>query len=181
MRPLELESFQALIQDCIPPQRMLAMLILHTGCRVSEALSVNIEQVRRALVLKKKMIDINSLKQKRKTKRPLYLSDTLIKELDAYCSTWNKRRTGPLITDKYGTPGLHRKNAYVWIKQIMEAIGREDLSPHSLRHTAGKTLLRKGMSLNNIQKFLGHSSMASTGVYLEADDEDIIKGIETAF
>ncbi len=40
-----------------------------------------------------------------------------------------------------------------------------NLSPHSLRHTAGTLSLQSGSSLREVQDFLGHSDPKTTAVY----------------
>jgi integrase/recombinase XerD len=40
-----------------------------------------------------------------------------------------------------------------------------NLSPHSLRHTAGTLSLQNGSSLREVQDFLGHSDPKTTAVY----------------
>jgi site-specific recombinase XerD len=42
-----------------------------------------------------------------------------------------------------------------------------DISPHSLRHTCAVRLLRKGASVVEVQKILGHASIRTTQRYLD--------------
>ena len=44
-------------------------------------------------------------------------------------------------------------------------LGERNLSPHSLRHTAGTLSLQNGSSLREVQDFLGHSDPKTTAVY----------------
>lgn len=44
---------------------------------------------------------------------------------------------------------------------------------HSLRHSIAHHLLDSGASLPVVQKQLRHKSLASTGIYLEADGADV--------
>ena len=41
------------------------------------------------------------------------------------------------------------------------------VTPHVLRHTFAVTQITNGMPINQLQAILGHSSVATTGVYLE--------------
>jgi len=45
------------------------------------------------------------------------------------------------------------------------------LSPHVLRHTFSITCLRKGISPRTLQMFLGHSSIATTEIYMNMSPE----------
>ena len=40
--------------------------------------------------------------------------------------------------------------------------------PHLLRHSVATTLLERGMPIEQIQKFLGHSKLETTQVYAES-------------
>ena len=45
--------------------------------------------------------------------------------------------------------------------------------PHLLRHSVATTLLERGMALEQIQKFLGHSKLETTQIYAESTPEMI--------
>jgi integrase/recombinase XerC len=48
---------------------------------------------------------------------------------------------------------------------------------HSMRHTFAKRLLQRGADITVIQKLLGHSSLASTGIYTEAGIEEMEEAV----
>jgi integrase/recombinase XerD len=48
-------------------------------------------------------------------------------------------------------------------------VKRKRLSPHSLRHTATMQLLEAGVDPMMISIWLGHESIESTQIYIEAD------------
>lgn len=56
---------------------------------------------------------------------------------------------------------------------------KKEISPHSFRHTFAVHMLENNMSINQLQKLLGHSNVDSTRVYVEALDKkrkkDILK------
>ena len=51
---------------------------------------------------------------------------------------------------------------------------RLNLSAHSMRHNYATRLIRAGASVFAVQKLLGHSSVATTQIYVNLDNRDII-------
>lgn len=52
---------------------------------------------------------------------------------------------------------------------------------HSLRHGFATRCLEMGMPLNQVQVLMGHSSIATTGIYTLANPKDAIKSYEDYF
>ncbi len=70
-----------------------------------------------------------------------------------------------LITEK-GRP-LSSTKVYTLVKQYLSAVTTlEQRSPHVMRHTFATHLSNNGADLNAIKELLGHSSLASTQVYM---------------
>lgn len=46
-------------------------------------------------------------------------------------------------------------------------------SPHQLRHSLARRMLRTGAQLNEVQRVLGHSRLSTTGVYLTPSEDDL--------
>ena len=77
----------------------------------------------------------------------------------------------------FGTPMTYRA-----AKGFFERVAGEcgfPCRPHMLRHTAATNWLRAGTDLDVVRALLGHASLASTGVYLHARDEDKRRAVET--
>ena len=90
--------------------------------------------------------------------------------------------SAPLFASKRGTAFTKRSLEYMvekWVKKagLVAGDGSALFTVHSLRHTfAIRFLERNGQTtkaLRSLQKILGHESLASTGVYLEATDKEM--------
>lgn len=63
------------------------------------------------------------------------------------------------------------------MKLVVEQLGfKKKISIHTLRHSIATHLFEGGVSLRWIQKFLGHSSLQTTLVYLHLTDDGEDKG-----
>jgi site-specific recombinase XerD len=62
----------------------------------------------------------------------------------------------------------------------MVAYEVENISPHQLRHSLARRLLRNGATLPEVQRILGHSRLSTTGMYLIPSEGDLRDAIERA-
>lgn len=82
------------------------------------------------------------------------------------------------VSERTGTP-LNSTVLYSAVKRVGEAIGRPDLTPHGLRHSAATILKDKKMSMKDISIFLGHSSTTVTeSVYVHLFDTEADASVE---
>ena len=54
---------------------------------------------------------------------------------------------------------------YYQFNKIMNKLGRPDITPHSLRHTAATTLLYEAKDILLVKEVLGHNSIRTTEIY----------------
>jgi integrase/recombinase XerD len=61
-----------------------------------------------------------------------------------------------------------RRIQYIVKETAEQAQITKRVYPHLLRHSVATTLLERGMPIEQIQKFLGHSKLETTQVYAES-------------
>ena len=133
------------------------------GLRRTEALNLKLSN----LVISEKLLFVNTLKGGKK--RILPLSD---KQLSSLVNYIEKERNKPreFYQKKLYVGRRGGKADYLLSNQLkkwQEGTGLgQQLSWHSLRHSIATELVSKGMDLDQVRQFLGHSSIESTSRYL---------------
>ena len=162
---------------------MLYHLMLITGLRLSEALNLNVEHASRAKAeIKVKGWTKKGEKQDRF--KTVYFPKALQEHLKIYLKykTREKEDLSPqaaLFVSKQGTRISQRQVERDFKKWLKEAGIESDLSPHSLRHTVGTRLLKTFKNPKLVQRYLGHSDVATTlRYYVDIFPEDLEEAAE---
>lgn len=144
-----------------PDVRTLCLTLAYTGCRISEALALT----RASVQATEGIISIRSLKKRGlMIVREVPVPSLLIAELErvhGLSSLYPLQRFWP----------LSRGRAWQLIKDVMIEAGIAEgvhASPKGLRHGFGLHAIRCGVPLNLVQRWLGHASMTTTAIYLQA-------------
>lgn len=100
----------------------------------------------------------------------VYLKPELHKRLKAYIRKY-RIKNHIFIDANHRTPRtehLHPGSVSMIISKRMLKAGvkRENCTPHSMRHWFATALLKKGISVFDVQRSMGHSDLQSTLVYL---------------
>ena len=141
-----------------------ALLTLYYGCglRKSEGLSLNTDDI----LLEKELVLVRKGKGYKARYVPLTGSNK--KDLEYYLNfsrpylLSGKKEEALLLNIN----GKRLKTAFERIGKLRLASGtKKAISPHTLRHSIATHLLQSGMKLEQIQRFLGHSSLESTQIY----------------
>jgi site-specific recombinase XerD len=84
----------------------------------------------------------------------------------------------------YLLPVLCNQKMNEYLKEIAELCGIEkDISTHTGRHTFATLALNNGVSLENVSKMLGHSSIKMTKRYARVRDRSVkrdMQGLQNA-
>ena len=146
--------------------KAIVNLMLDTGLRASEVLSINVEDVNWE----------NNSVVVRNTKngefRVVFFTSRTKELLKRYMKKYNVTQ-GRLFDVSY--QALYRE-----IKRLGRKLGI-DLRPHLLRHTFATVAIKRGMPLPAVQRLLGHKDIRTTQVYLHLVSEDLRKAYEAHF
>ena len=160
LTPLEGESFQKATNNIPMPKRLFCLMLYYTGCRISEALALK----KANIDLTNKGVDILTLKRSREISRFIPLPIPYLQELDGLLNLKTRQGGDKLIWN------WSRPHAWRTVKVAMAAADLEGIhaTPKGLRHGFGVHCIQKGVPLNYVQKWLGHSSIQITCSYLIA-------------
>lgn len=143
--------------------RALLELLYATGARVSEAISLDVDDLAHGDVLR--------LRGKGSKERIVPLGSYARTAVDAYLTRVRptlsvKGPTSPrLFLGARGAP-LSRQSAWLVIQAAAETAQlTAHVSPHTLRHSFATHLLQGGADVRVVQELLGHASVATTQIY----------------
>lgn len=144
-----------------PDVRTLCLTLAYTGCRISEALALTPASVQSA----DGIVSVRSLKKRGlMVVREIPVPPLLISELARV------HRLSSLDPAQRLWP-LTRGRAWQLVKEVMIKAGIAEgvhASPKGLRHGFGLHAIRCGVPINLVQRWLGHASMTTTAIYLQA-------------
>lgn len=142
--------------------RALLETLYATGLRVSELVSLDVDQV----------TDTDEIRVvgKGRKERLVFLGNAAQAALREYLSRGRIALAAPreepaLFLNRQGARLTDRSVRRLVHKYALAACARHGLSPHSLRHSFASHLLEAGADLRTIQELLGHASLATTQIY----------------
>jgi site-specific recombinase XerD len=153
-------------------------LILGTGMRVSEAISITLDD----LDLERQKIRIF----RKGFKEDLIEFDDLSKMyLKQYLSIRNQRYKVPpklkaLFVRKsrqHGAEALTKQAVQKTVQKYTKAYGRKNMSVHKLRHTFATLLWENTRNLPLVQEVLGHANSQTTVIYTHISNETREKAV----
>jgi integrase/recombinase XerD len=139
-------------------------VMYYSGMRISEALQLRIDHVEKGLKV------IEDIKGKGSKYRDIYMSDKALKSLGAYLKVRQQpfsSTTKALFVGERGP--LTRQTAHTLMKKYAKVakIETSKAHVHNLRHLFGLRLASQGVPIQDIAKYMGHTSIEVTKIYLE--------------
>jgi site-specific recombinase XerD len=150
--------------------RMMLMLAYASGLRVSELVSLRLED----LDIARRLIHLRAAKGKKD--RYTMLPESILEPLHWYWKSHNLGESGWLFPG--ARPGSHlapRSIQAVFARALRRAGIRKPVSIHGLRHSFATHLLERGTDLRYIQELLGHRSTRTTEIYTHVSTKHIGK------
>lgn len=170
LTPEERERFYQATGEVSKDWRMFGLMLYHTGCRLSEALNMKVKDID----FSASAATIGTLKQRQSgVYRQVPLSDDYLRSLDNSFDLRILQKKSSKIRNGY-LWGWSRKHGYSVIMKIMDEARLTGLPamPKGLRHGFAIACLDKGIPLNMVQKWMGHSSIETTAIYANATGQE---------
>ena len=160
--------------------RAMLELLYATGMRVTELVSLNVDDVALADTLahvrctgkgaKERTIPIHEQAVEAVRR---YLDDTRPKLVRV-------RNERALFVNRRGER-LTRQGFWLILKNYARAANIDaDVTPHTLRHSFATHMLRGGMPLRNVQEILGHANISTTQIYTQLTQRHVREAYDKA-
>lgn len=144
-------------------EKVVIELLLSTGCRVSELVSLRISNYDR-------LAGSITVIGKGNKERRVYVNAKAKVAIDKYLAKAN-HQIGPILMgfkqNQMTSSGIQRL-----IKRIAVKAGVNHAHPHKFRRTAATLALRRGMEIDSVKTFLGHNDINTTLEYIDTSLTD---------
>jgi integrase/recombinase XerD len=144
----------------------LVEMLFSTGMRVSEVVATNIADID----IERLIISVRG-KGNRERQIPIVcegFQEVLLQHLDARRSN-GAPEDAPVFVNRRKRR-MSDQSVRTILRRQASKIGTRRITPHMLRHTIATLLLEDGVDLRNIQRLLGHSSIATTTIYAHVSE-----------
>jgi integrase/recombinase XerD len=172
LTPDEMDLFLSTAEKSSREIRTFCTILYYTGCRISEALELTPKRFDFA----NKTLIFETLKKRRKgVFRAVPVPFDVLDQLDmvhGIREALKAEKNG--ITEK-PLWAWSRTTAWRRIKEVMDAGGIADgpqKAPKGIRHGFGVRAITKKVPINMVKKWMGHSNLTTTEIYLNAVGEE---------
>ncbi|MFN7729732.1 MAG: tyrosine-type recombinase/integrase [Bdellovibrio sp.] len=156
--------------------RMTLLLLYGLGCRVSELISLDLEDYNET----DRWVKILGKGSK---ERLVPLTEHLAENLGLYLRQIRPallkadQTSAILINDRGHRPS--RVDIWRWLAAWSEKAGfAEPVGPHRFRHACATALLESGADLRSIQMLLGHASLQTTQIYTNVTTSNLVRTVD---
>lgn len=148
-------------------ERALMELLFSTGCRLSELVGINVEDLN---------FHDNSIRVigKGNKERIVYFNDKTKVNIENYLKERPGLDVALFVTCKKPYARVGNRGIQKIINKIAERANFDkSVFPHLFRHSMATLTLQNGASIVTVQKLLGHSSVVTTEKYTEANMDSV--------
>jgi integrase/recombinase XerD len=150
--------------------RALLELLYATGLRVTELVSLDIDDVNLASAT------LRVVRPRDKSQRTVPIHERAIEPLREYLEKGRLRLLRvpeePALFLNHRGNRLTRQGLWLIVKHYVREVGiTEDVTPHTLRHTFAAHLVEQKAELEYVQEVLGHANISTTQVYTQVNAE----------
>jgi integrase/recombinase XerC len=150
-------------------QYALFLLIYAMGLRISEALSLKVEDFENNYIIiqgkgnkQRKVPILESVKREVQKTYNQRKNRTMDIKSPAFLSTRNDKPLNPRYTQRF-------------IEKIRKLFDLDEhFTPHTIRHCFATHLLQNGVQINDLKTLLGHQNISTTQRYLHVDIQKIV-------
>jgi integrase/recombinase XerD len=155
--------------------RALLEVLYATGLRVTELVSLNVDDVNLASAT------VRVVRPKDQQERIVPIHQRALGPLQDYIERGRiqllRDPKEPALFLNHRGKRLTRQGLWLIVKHYVREVGiREEVTPHTLRHTFASHLLDKKAELEYVQQILGHANISTTQVYTHVSDEEETEG-----
>lgn len=151
---------------------LIIEMLYDTGCRVSELVNIKLKDIDYGECSIRVM---GKGSKERIVYYGEYTKETLEKYLVERDIILNNRNSEYLFVSKNNATITSRRVAQI-IEVIIQSLAiKNNVTPHTLRHTFATHLLNHGADLRSVQELLGHSSLSTTQIYTHVSNERLRK------
>lgn len=152
--------------------KLMAIFLFNTGLRISECRNLKMNDVN----FEKRTIHVREGKGRKD--RMIPINNKLHKLLLDYKDNWREAYSSDFFfgTKKTGTISYSHVNSTI-SNAAKEAGIKKQVSCHILRHSFASALVKKHVDIVQIQKLLGHESLAVTSIYTHTNLEALSEAV----
>ena len=141
-------------------------LLYSTGIRISELVHINRDDIDYV----NKIIKVLG---KGKKERYVYMTNITMYYLQQYLQQRTDSNAALFISSKKPYKRLQPSGVQCMLHCLGDKLGIEKVHPHRFRRTLATNLLRKGMSIEDVSKILGHEKLDTTMLYCNISQDTV--------
>ena len=146
--------------------RAIISFLESTGCRISEALELNRDDVD----LERQKCIVHGKGNKERT---VYLNDVTTMVLKQYLEERKDQNEALFVSLRGDHERLQPGGVRIMLKRIGKKAGVENVHPHRFRRTLATNISRHGMPIQEVATILGHEKLDTTMKYVSLNDNDV--------